>query len=344
MRIGLFLAYWPWLSPEEQVELAQLADEEGLDSLWVSEAWGQDAVSVLGHLTAVTERIALGSGLLQIPARTPAMTAMTAATLDVLSNGRFRLGLGVSGPQVSEGWHGAPFARPLKRTREYVEIVRAALAREGPLAYEGEEYRLPLEGSELGKPLKLLTRPVQERIPIYLGAIGPKSVEQTAEIADGWIPFFFSPERAEEMLAPVRASGRDVEVSPAVLVCVDEDVDRARDLARPWLALYLGAMGAKGKNFYVETAERLGHGESARRVQELFQTDKVAAAGALSDELIDSSAICTTPGGLDDRLADYERAGVDCLLALPFGDRPAIVRALAAATPGAIRGTEARAG
>ncbi len=335
MRIGLFLAYWPWLSPEEQVELARIADAEGLDSLWVSEAWGQDAVSVLGHLTAVTERIALGSGLFQIPARTPAMCAMTAATLDVLCNGRFRLGLGVSGPQVSEGWHGAPFARPLRRTREYVEIVRAALAREGPLEYEGEEYRLPLEGSELGKPLKLLAKPVQERIPIYLGAIGPKSIEQTVEIADGWIPFFFSPERAEEMLAPVRASGRDVEVSPAVLVCVDDDLDRARDLARPWLALYLGAMGAKGKNFYVETAERLGHGESARRVQELFQSDKAAAAQALSDELIDSSAICTTPGGLDERLAEYERAGVDCLLALPFGDRPAIVRALAAAARGA---------
>ena len=335
MRLGLFLAYWPWLAPEEQVALARIADAEGLDSLWVSEAWGQDAVSVLGHLTAVTERIALGSGLLQIPARTPAMTAMTAATLDVLSNGRFRLGLGVSGPQVSEGWHGSPFARPLRRTREYVEIVRAALAREAPLSYEGEEYRLPLEGSELGKPLKLLAKPVQERIPIYLGAIGPKSVEQTAEIADGWIPFFFSPERAEEMLAPVRASGRDIDVAPAVLVCVDDDVDRARDLARPWLALYLGAMGARGKNFYVETAERLGHGDSARRVQELYQSDKAAAAGALSDELIDSSAICTTPAGLDERLAEYERAGVDTLLALPFGDRPAIVRALASAARGA---------
>ena len=334
MRIGLFVAYWPWFSPEEQIELAQLADREGLDSVWVSEAWGQDVVSVLGHLSAVTERIALGSGLLQIPARSPAMAAMTAATLDVLSEGRFRLGLGVSGPQVSEGWHGAPFARPLRRTREYVEIVRKALARE-PLAYEGEEYRLPLEGTGLGKPLKLLIRPVQERIPIYLGAIGPRSVEQTAEIADGWIPFFFTPEDSDELLAPVRASGRDVDVSPSVLVCVDEDVDRARDLARPWLTLYLGAMGAKAKNFYVETAERMGHGDSARRVQELYESDREAAAAELSDELIDSCAICTTPAGLDDRLAEYERAGVDTLLALPFGDRPAIVRALASAARGA---------
>src|SRR3954469_26050336 len=206
VRIGLYLAYWPWFSFEEQVALAKLGDREGLDSVWVAEAWGSDVVSVLGHLSAVTERIGLASGLMQIPARSPAMTAMTAATLDVLSGGRFRLGLGVSGPQVSEGWHGVPFARPVARTREYVEIVRRALAREGPLEYEGEEYRLPVEGTELGKPLKLLAKPVQERIPICLGAIGPRSVEQTARIADGWLPFMFSPEHADELLEPFRAS------------------------------------------------------------------------------------------------------------------------------------------
>jgi F420-dependent oxidoreductase-like protein len=329
VRVGLFLAYWPWFSPEEQVELARLADRRGLDSIWVSEAWGQDAVSVLGHLSAVTERIALGSGLLQIPARTPAMTAMTAASLDVLSGGRFRLGLGVSGPQVSEGWHGVSFARPLRRTREYVEIVRAALAREGPLEYGGREFRLPLAGSELGKPLKLLAKPVQERIPIYLGAIGPKAVEQTALIADGWLPFMFSPEHADELLEPF--AGRDVDISPGVMVCVDEDRDRARDLARPWLALYMGAMGAKDKNFYVQTAERFGHGESARRVQELFAAgDRAGAAAALSDGLIEASAIVCRPGELAQRLDDYERAGATTLLAMPFGDRPAIVEELAA--------------
>jgi F420-dependent oxidoreductase-like protein len=334
VRIGLFLAYWPWFSAEEQVDLARLADGEGLDSLWVSEAWGQDVVSVLGHLSAVTERIRLGSGLLQIPARSPAMTAMTAATLDVLSQGRFRLGLGVSGPQVSEGWHGVRFARPLARTREYVEIVRAALAREGPLEYEGEEFRLPLEGSELGRPLKLLVKPVQERIPIYLGAIGPKAVEQAARIADGWLPFMFSPERADELLAPFE--GTEVDISPVVMVCVDEDRDRARDLARPWLALYMGAMGAKQKNFYVETADRFGHGDSARRVQELFQAgDREGAAKALSHELIEGSAICCRPGELDERLAEYERAGATTLLAMPFGDRPRIVEELAAAARGA---------
>jgi F420-dependent oxidoreductase-like protein len=240
----------------------------------------------------------------------------------------------VSGPQVSEGWHGVRFARPLARTREYVEVVRAALAREGPLEYRGEEFRLPLEGSELGRPLKLLAKPVQDRIPIYLGAIGPKSVEQAARIADGWLPFMFSPERADELLEPFR--GTDVDISPVVMVCVDEDRDRARDLARPWLALYMGGMGAKKKNFYVETAERFGHGESARRCQELFQAgDREGAAAALSDELIEGSAICCAPGELDDRLAEYERAGATTLLAMPFGDRPRIVEALAAAARGA---------
>ena len=326
MRIGLFLAYWPWFSPEEQVALARQADRAGLDSVWVAEAWGQDAVSVLGHLSAVTERVALGSGLMQIPGRTPAMTAMTAATLDVLSGGRFRLGLGVSGPQVSEGWHGVRFARPLARTREYVEIVRAALAREAPLEYEGSEFRLPVDPDGLGKPLKLLARPVQERIPIYLGSMGPRAIAQTAEIADGWLPSMFTPELAE----PFRGTG--IDVSPVAMLCVDDDLHRARDLARPWLTVYLGAMGAKGKNFYVEAAERFGEGDAAREVQARFIAgDRAGAAAALTPELIDRSAICCRPSELDDRLADYERAGATTLLAMPFGDRPAIVDRLAAA-------------
>ena len=330
MRIGLYVAYWPWFSPQEQIELARQADRAGLDSVWVAEAWGQDVVSVLGHLSAVTERIDLGSGLMQIPARTPAMTAMTAATLDTLSGGRFRLGLGVSGPQVSEGWHGVPFARPLARTREYVEVVRKALAREGGLEYEGEEFRLPVDPDGLGKPLRLLVKPVRERIPVYLGAIGPRAVEQTARIADGWLPFMFTPERAEELLEPF--AGTDLDIAPVVMICVDSDLDRARDLARPWLALYLGGMGAKGKNFYVETAERFGQGEAARAVQRLFMAgDRAGAGAALTPELIDGAAICCRPAELDERLAAYERAGATTLLAMPFGDRPAIVDALASA-------------
>ena len=333
MRAGLFLAYWPWFSFDEQVELARLADELEFDSVWVSEAWGQDAASVLGHLTGVTERVGLGSGLFQIPGRSPAMTAMTAATLDAMSGGRFRLGLGVSGPQVSEGWHGVDFSRPVARTREYVEIVRAALAREGPLTYEGREFRLPIDGGTgLGKPLKLLAKPVQQPIPIYLGAVGPRAVEQTAEIADGWLPFGFDPERADELLAPIRASGREIDVAPVVMICVDDDPARARDMARPWLTIYMGGMGAKGKNFYVDAAERAGFGESAHEVQRLFmEGDRAAAAAALSDDLIESNAICTDMAGLPGRIREFEDAGVDTLLAMPFGDRPAIVRAIAEA-------------
>src|SRR5215203_5815045 len=252
MRAGIFLAYWPWFSPEEQVELALLADGQGLDSIWISEAWGQDAVSVLGMLAGKTERIALGSGLFQIPARPPAATAMAAASLDVLSGGRFRIGLGVSGPQVSEGWYGVPFTRPLRRTREYVEIVRKALARE-PLEYAGEEFTLPVPGG-LGKPLKLPAKPVQERIPVYLGAIGPKAVEQVGEIADGWLPFMFDPEdpsilldRLDRGLEKAGRTRDDVDIAPVVPVCIADDVETARHGGRAWLAFYLGVMGAKDK-------------------------------------------------------------------------------------------------
>jgi F420-dependent oxidoreductase-like protein len=338
VRVGLFLAYWPWFSPQEQVELSVLADELGLDSVWISEAWGQDAVSVLGLLAGRTERVALGTGLMQIPARQPAAAAMAAATLDVLTGGRFRLGLGVSGPQVSEGWYGVPFRRPLRRTREYVEIVRRALAREGPLEHAGEEWTLPLPGG-LGKPLRLLARPVQERLPIYLGAIGPKAVEQVGEIADGWLPFLLNPAEPDLLLDRLRAgaerAGRPVEevdVAPVVPVSIHDDLEEARNQARPWLAFYLGAMGARDKNFYVDLAAAYGHGEAAREVQERFLAgDRAGAAAAVTPELIDASSIATTPAGLDERLAAYEAAGVTTLVAVPGGDRAATVRALAAA-------------
>ncbi|MDX6650159.1 MAG: hypothetical protein QOJ97_2110 [Solirubrobacteraceae bacterium] len=344
MRIGLFLAYWPWYSLEEQVQLSGLADELGLDSVWISEAWGQDAVSVLGLLAGKTERVALGSGLMQIPARQPATTAMAAVSLDVISGGRFRLGLGVSGPQVSEGWYGVPFRRPLARTREYVEIVRKIVAREAPLEHAGREWTLPLGeeqgGGGLGKPLKLLAKPVQERIPIYLGAIGPKSVEQVGEIADGWLPFLLNPAEPDVLLDPLRRgiekAGRsldDVDVAPVVPVAVHEDLEEARNLSRPWLAFYLGAMGAKDKNFYVQLAELYGMGDAAREVQaKMLAGDRLGAAQAVTPELIDASCIATTPAGLDDKLAAYEAAGVDTIVAVPGGDRPATVRLLAEAT------------
>ncbi|MBI5107089.1 MAG: LLM class flavin-dependent oxidoreductase [Solirubrobacterales bacterium] len=335
MRAGVFLAYWPWFSADEQAELAVLADRLGLDSAWIAEAWGQDAVSVLGWLAAKTERIGLGSGLMQIPARKATATAMAAATLDVLSGGRFRLGLGLSGPQVSEGWYGVPFTRNLARTREYVDVVRRVLAR--------ERVQLPLEGEGmgLGKPLKLLAAPVQDRIPVYLGSIASRSVRQTGAIADGWLPFMLNPAEPELLLGTLRegalAAGRDpaqIDVAPVVPLAVDEDLGRARDAVRPWLAFYLGAMGAKEKNFYVEIAEQHGHGASARAVQErALAGDRAGAMAAVSDALVDATAIATTPAGLDERLAAYERAGATTLVAVPCGeDRAAVVRALAAAT------------
>jgi F420-dependent oxidoreductase-like protein len=337
MRAGAFLAYWPWFTPAEQVELAVLADRLGLDSVWVAEAWGQDAVSVLGLLAGKTDRIDLGSGLMQIPARKPTATAMAAASLDVISEGRFRLGLGLSGPQVSEGWYGVPFTNNLKRTREYVDTVRRVLAR--------ERVQLPMEGGAdgtgLGKGLKLLTRPVQDRLPIYLGAIGPKAVRQTGAIADGWLPFMLDPAEPETLLGPLRegaeSAGRaieDLDISPVVPLAVDEDIAAARDAVRPWLAFYLGSMGAKDKNFYVELAERQGHGAAARAVQaRALEGDRAGAVAAVTDALVDAGAIATTPAGLDDRLAVYERAGVTTLVAVPCGeDKPGVLRALAAAT------------
>ena len=259
MRIGLFLAYWPWFSPEEQVELAQLADELGLDSVWISEAWGQDAVSVLGLLAGKTERVALGSGLMQIPARQPAATAMAAATLDVLSGGRFRLGLGVSGPQVSEGWYGVPFRRPLRRTREYVEIVRKVLAREAPLEHAGAGVDAAAAATVWASRSSCWPSRCQERIPIYLGAIGPKAVEQVGEIADGWLPFLLNPREPDLLLDPLRAgvekagplAGGDRHRAGGAGRRSTRTSTRRATSSRPWLAFYLGAMGAKEKNFYV---------------------------------------------------------------------------------------------
>jgi F420-dependent oxidoreductase-like protein len=355
MRVGLFLAYWPWFTPQEQVELAVLGDELGLDSVWISEAWGLDAVSVLGLLAGKTERISLGSGLMQIPARQPTATAMAAASLDVISGGRFRLGLGLSGPQVSEGWYGTPFKRPLARTREYVEIVRMALARR-TVTYEGGEWTLPLPADApgatgLGRPLKLLAKPVQERIPVYLGAIGPKAVEQTGAIADGWLPFLLNPDEPAVLLDPLRrgaeAAGRsiaEIDIAPVVPTAVAETVEQARDLVRPWLAFYLGAMGAKDKNFYVELAAGYGYGDAARLCQERFlDGDRAGAAAALSDELLDISTIATTPDGLAERVERYRAIGSDTLVIVPAGDKAATVRAVAEAVAAGDAGTPASA-
>lgn len=340
MRIELFLAYWPWFSFEEQVAMAEQADRLGLGGVWVSEAWGQDAVSVLGVIADRTERIAVGSGLLQIPARQPTATAMAAATLDTISDGRFRLGLGVSGPQVSEGWYGVPFSRPLGRTREYVEIVRQAWSRE-PVRHEGREWTLPTpDGTGLGKPLKLMIQPPQPQVPVYLGAIGPKAIELAGEIADGWLPAFLNPFDTsilfDRLDAGLERGGRqraDVDIVAGVPLAVEDTVEAAEDAVRPWIAFYLGAMGAKDKNFYVDLCARYGFGEAAHEVQDRFLAgDRAGAMRAVTRDIIEVAAIACTPDELPGRLAAFADAGVDALSAVVFGsDRARTVELLAAA-------------
>src|SRR3954467_5212938 len=242
MRVGLHVGYWGLgLTAEEELKLVREAESAGFDSLWAAEAYGSDTATVLAWLAANTETIKIGAAIFQIPGRTPGMTAMTAATLDQISGGRMLLGIGSSGPQVAEGWHGQPFARQLRRTREYVEILRMALGRER-VVYDGEVYTLPLPDGP-GKPLKLMIAPVQERMPIYIAAIGPKNTQLTGEIADGWLPTFFSPEHVGDMRklleegAARAQNGKRIDdsfdIAPNVNLCIDDDVDRARDAMRP---------------------------------------------------------------------------------------------------------------
>ncbi|MFE2436391.1 LLM class flavin-dependent oxidoreductase [Streptomyces sp. NPDC059409] len=339
MRLGVAVAYWPWFRLKEQIEVARLADEIGLDSLWVAETWGQEAVALLGHLSAVTERIRIGAAVLQIPARQPTTVATAAATLHDLSGGRFMLGLGLSGPQVSEGWYGVPFTQPLARTREYLEVVRAALSGK-PVDHQGGQWTIPAYGQGLGQgqPFRLLAPPGDRRVPVYLGVSGARTVEQAGALADGWLPFLFSPAHAGELTAPllrgIEKAGRDradVDVAPIVPMALADDLTTARHQIRPFLTFYLGGMGSREKNFYVDLADRYGHGASARACQERFLAgDRRGAAAELSDELVDLIALPATDGTLADGLARYEAAGADAVIAMPFGNRTRLLRALAA--------------
>src|SRR5215218_3554979 len=256
VRLGFYMGYPPpGTSPLDLIALAQEAERLGYHSAWAAEAWGTDAVTVLSWLAATTTTIKIGSAIMQIPGRTPANTAMTAATLDLLSGGRFLLGLGTSGPQVVEGWHGEPWGKPLVKTREYVSLVRAALRRER-LEFEGEHYSIPYRGADatgLGKPLKLMVRPARAEIPIYLASLRRRSVQLATEIADGWLPIFFSPERARHTF-PVPFERNGLDIAPAVPAVLSDDVETARDALKPYYALYVGGMGARGKNFYNELA------------------------------------------------------------------------------------------
>ncbi len=319
MQLGVGLSYAPpGTNPVELVPLAQEAERLGYDSVWASEAWGTDAVTVLAWLAASTSRIKVGSAIMQIPGRSPANTAMTAATLDLMSGGRFLLGLGTSGPQVVEGWHGQAWGRPLVKTREYVEIVRAALRRD-VVEHEGEHYRIPYDGPDatgLGKPLKLMLRPLRAEIPIYLAAIGPRNVALAAEIADGWLPIFVDPERFDAAFGPSIAGAPDGwDVAATVSVLVGDDVPALRDSLKPHLALYVGGMGARGRNFYNALIRRYGWEAEAERIQELYLSGhQREAIAAVPDGLVDAVALVGPKERIRDRLAAWRETPVTTLI------------------------------
>ena len=323
MRLGLQLGYD---DPVMYVGLAEEADRCGFHSVWTSEAWGSDAVSPLAWIGGRTTNIKLGTGIMQMPARTPATTAATVATLDLLSGGRVLLGLGTSGPQVVEGWHGQPFGKPLRRTREYVSIVRTILRRREPLEHHGEHYDIPYRGADatgLGKSLKIIIHPHRAEVPIYLAAIGPKNVALTAEIADGWLPIFFSPERFAETHGQAleegfaRRGGRpdDWDLAAHVPVVVADDVESARDFIKPLLALYIGGMGARGQNYYNRLAQRYGYEEAAATIQDLYLGGrKRDAIAAVPDALVDEVALVGDKARIADRVAAFRECGVTTLV------------------------------
>jgi F420-dependent oxidoreductase-like protein len=342
VKLGLHIGYWGLgLDASQQLELVLEAERLGYDSVWTAEAYGSDAATILAWLAQATTKIKLGSAIFQMPGRSAAMTAMTAATIDQLSNGRMLLGIGSSGPQVAEGWHGQRFARQLLRTREYVAVVRMALDRER-VVFDGETLQLPLPDGP-GKALKLTIAPVQERIPIYIAAIGPKNTTLAAEISDGWLPTLFSPEHVGEFRPLLeegfaRAGGGkgfdDFDIVPTVSVMVSDDLESARDAMRHYVALYVGGMGSRKQNFYNALVRRYGFEEAAREVQDLYlEGRKDEAAAALPGELIDTVALVGPADRVRDRIAVYRDAGVGTLMIAPmawtFEDKLAQLRAVA---------------
>lgn len=326
MRLGLNLGYWGMGNDSDNLVLAKEADKLGYSVVWAAEAYGSDAATVLAFIAAQTETIDVGSAVFQIPGRSPANTAMTAATLDTLSNGRFRLGLGVSGPQVSEGWHGVRFDKPLARTREYVAIVRMALSRQ-KVQFDGEFFTLPLPDGP-GKALTLTVHPVRENIPIYLAAVGPKNLELAGEIADGWLAIFYSPEYAAEHRAGIEAGRAKVgktmdgfDVVATVPVVIGDDVDACAVPLRNYSALYLGGMGSRDKNFYNQLAVRMGYDEAAAAVQDLYLgRDYAGAAAAVPFDFIDKTALIGPPARIQDRLHAYADAGVTTLSVATYAE------------------------
>jgi F420-dependent oxidoreductase-like protein len=335
MKLGLHLGYWG-ASPTDVMPLVAEAERLGFDSVWSAEAYGSDAVSIIAWVAARTQRIDVGTAVMQIPARTPAATAMTALTLDHLTRGRFRLGLGMSGPQVVEGWHGVAYGRPLARTREYVHVVREILRRDTPVEHAGDYYTIPAQGGTgLGKPLKTIVHPLRSDLPIYLAAIGPRNVALAAEIADGWLPTIFAPSHADvfepSLKEGLARSGRTLAAFDLAAMCpvlVGEDVQACRDMLKPYLALYVGGMGARGRNFYTDLVGRYGYEGEAARVQELYlEGRKGEAAGAVPDDLVDDTSLVGPPDRIRGRLEEWRGAGIGTLIAVTT--QPEALRALA---------------
>jgi len=323
MRLGLNVGYWG-SSPVDNVALAQEADRLGFHSVWTAEAYGSDAVSPLVWLAAKTEKINVGTAIMQMTARVPAMTAATAMTIDLLTQGRMLVGIGASGPQVVEGWHGVPYGKPVTRAREYIEIMRTIWKRERPLEFHGEHYDIPCKGGTgLGKPLKSIIHPFRDNIPIYLAAVGPKNVALAAELADGWLPIFFSPDRISvyrEWLDEgfAKAAGQkdltNFDIAPTVHIVMGDDVNACRNQIKPMLALYIGGMGAKGKNFYYDIASRYGYQEAADKIQEFYLSGKkMEAMAAVPDALVDEVALCGPRERIQERLTLWQQTPVTTL-------------------------------
>jgi F420-dependent oxidoreductase-like protein len=347
LKLGLNLGYWG-IGPagEDALEVVQSAEAAGFESVWAAESYGSDVVSVLAWLAPQTKTIKLGAAILQVPARPPAAAAMAGATIDKLSGGRFLFGFGPSGPQVSEGWYGVPYAKPWGRTREYIEVVREIIAREGPVNHQGEHYQLPLPDGE-GKSLKLNFHPERNEIPVFVGAIGRKSVEMAAEICDGWIPIFFSVDAFEQtwgehLEAGFAKGGRqrsDLEVSPSLQVAIDGDLEAAKAVVKAGLVLYFGGMGSRKTNFYVDLAHRFGFGDVADEVQKRFQDgDRAGAYEAMPDEIVEATSLVGTEAEVVERIERFRGAGIDRLIVSPVhaerGEQLHTLERLAALTAG----------
>ena len=318
MQLGMTWGYWGQSPPPDIAGVSREAEALGFDSIWTAEAWGSDAFSPLAYIAAHTERVRLGTAVVQLAARTPTATAMHALTLDHLSNGRLILGLGVSGPQVVEGWYGRPSNKPLARTREYVEIIRRAIAREAPVEFEGEFYQHPYTGegsTGLGKALKPITHPLRREIPIFLGAEGPKNVTQTAEIADGWLPLYYSPYRQEVYAEQLAGAKAGFEVTAMAALVVTDDIEAGLAPVKAMLGFYIGGMGAKGQNYHTKLMQRMGFEAEALEIQELFFAGRRdEAVAAVPSEFADEISLVGPIERIRDRVAAWEDSPVTTLL------------------------------